>query len=132
MADAFTPHGPEGRPREAGTFETQIVDFCALLGWPCLARNVDAITGIGRSAGLDGIFLIKNPRNGRGEIWLGDGKRHQEMSAYKPSVLAKEVNELGAKIKRLQSNSFLQSDAIAPHAQSVVGGFVFHRTGHYR
>jgi hypothetical protein len=121
-----------GRPREGGSFEDQIEAMGATLGWGCLERQVDLLTGKGReSRGLDHVWAIENPLTGRGEGWIGDPKRHDVPKRYTVETIATEVHGVREKVAHANSRRFLQDPKIAPYIRSVVGGILFYRTPRY-
>src|SRR4051794_30844363 len=104
--DLLSATGPEGRNQDAARFERQLIAMGRDVGWRLVEFNFDVFTGKSKqAAGLDILWSLETPRDGRREGWLGEGKRHDGPGRYTPTLLGAEVGRLREKIARLDRDS---------------------------
>lgn len=130
--ELFSDTGPEANNQDAARFEDQLIAMSVELGWTTVARNIDVYLEDGEQrAGIDVLWALTNPRTGRGEGWIGEGKRHDGPGRYITSTFASELHRLREKIVRLDSGRTYDHPVVGKYVTRIAGGVLLHHSRDY-
>jgi hypothetical protein len=125
--------GPEGRNQDAAAFEDQLAAMGRDLGWDLVFRNIDfqlaRTHAQAATRGVDVLWSVADPRDGKNYGWLEEAKRHDGMGRYSQQSVHEEVHTLASKVTRAANlQAFREHRETKSRRLQLIGGMLAHRT----